>query len=179
MGKTINESVDYAANMLEELRLNVGDAPLQLQEVNLGAIIRKAVDEASIPDSVETEVHLDDRLDSVSMDLMKIRRVLDNLIRNAVEAMPDGGTLKVSAEVDEEGMEVSVRDTGSGISDDFMSDLFKAFVTSKPKGMGLGLHYCRRAIEAHGGSIAVESKVGKGTTFTIRLPMNSSEPSQT
>ncbi len=124
MRETIIKSVDFGANMLEELRLNVGDAPLQLQEVNLGAIIRKAVDEASIPDSVETEVHLDDRLDSVSMDLMKIRRVLDNLIRNAVEAMPDGGTLKVSAEVDEEGLEVTVRDTGSGISDDFMSDLF-------------------------------------------------------
>jgi PAS domain S-box-containing protein len=169
--ETIDESVNYAASMLEELRLNVGDSPLQLQEVNLGSIIRRALLEASKPDSVETEVHIADGLDSVHVDPLKIRRVLDNLVRNAMEAMPDGGNLDVSAQVDEEGLEMTVRDTGTGIPDDMMSDLFKAFVTSKPKGMGLGLPYCKRAIEAHGGSIVVESEVGVETTFTVRLPL--------
>jgi signal transduction histidine kinase len=169
--ETINESVNYAASMLEELRLKVGDTPLQIQEVNLGAIIRKAVEEASIPDSVETELHVDDGLDSVSMDPLKIRRVLDNLIRNAVQAMPDGGTLEVSAVCDGDVVFLRVRDTGTGIPEDLMPDLFKAFVTTKPQGMGLGLAYCKRAVEAHGGTIVVESKIAVGTTFTVRLSM--------
>ena len=172
MHETIGEAVDYAAAMLKELRLNIGDSPLQLQEVNLGSLICKAFEEASIPDSVETEIHVAEGLDSVSLDPLQLRRVLDNLVRNALEAMPDGGTLKVSAEVDEVGVEIRVRDTGTGVSDDLMPDLFKAFVTSKPKGMGLGLPYCRRAIEAHGGTITVESEEGVGTTFTVRLPLN-------
>ena len=169
--ETINESVNYAASMLEELRLNVGDTPLQLQEVNLGALIRRAVDEASIPDSVEAEVHVDDGLGSVSMDPLKIRRVLDNLLRNAVEAMPDGGSLGVSAVCDGDVVFLRVRDTGTGISEELMPDLFKAFVTTKPQGMGLGLAYSKRAIEAHGGTISVESKASEGTTFTVRLPV--------
>jgi signal transduction histidine kinase len=168
--KTMDEAVDYAANMLEELRLNVGDSPLQLQEVNLGALIERAVLEASITDSVETGLYIADGLDSVHVDPLQIRRVLDNLVRNAVEAMPDGGTLKVSAEVNAEGMELTVRDTGTGIPIDLMPDLFKAFVTTKSKGMGLGLAYCKRAVEAHGGTIVVESKEGVGTTFTVKLP---------
>lgn len=142
--------------MLEELRLNIGDSPLQLR---------------ARADSVDIEMHIADGLDSVHVDPLKIRRVMDNLIRNAVEAMPDGGTLKVSAMVDEGGIEIRVRDTGMGIPEGLMLDLFKAFVTSKPKGMGLGLVYCKRAVEAHWGTISVESVEGEGTTFTARLPI--------
>jgi two-component system sensor kinase FixL len=66
---------------------------------------------------------------------------------------------------------INVSDTGTGIPEDLMPDLFKAFVTTKPQGMGLGLAYCKRAIEAHGGNIVVESKISEGTTFKVRLPM--------
>jgi PAS domain S-box-containing protein len=170
--KAMGEAVDYAAGMLEELRLNVGDTPLQLREVNLEALIRKAVEEAPIPDSVSAEVQVDDGLDSVSMDPLKIRRVLDNLVMNAVQAMPDGGTLGVSAVCEGDVVSIRVKDTGTGIPEELMSDLFKAFVTTKPLGMGLGLAYCKRAVEAHDGTISVDSKVGEGTTFTVRLPAN-------
>jgi len=169
--ESMDEAVDYAASMLEELRLNIGDTPLQLQEANLGALIQKAVVEASIPDSVEPELHIADGLDSVSMDPLKIRRVLDNLIRNAVEAMPDGGALKVSADVGEDGTEITVNDTGTGIPEELIPVLFKVFITTKSKGMGLGLAYCKRAVEAHGGTIDVESSLGNGTTMTIQLPV--------
>ncbi len=172
--KAMDEAVNYAASMLEELRLKVGDSPLQLQEVNLGALIRKAVDEASIPDSVETEMHVAEGLDSASMDPLKIRRVLDNLVRNAVEAMPDGGSLEVSAVCDGDVVFISVRDTGTGIPEDLMPDLFKAFVTTKPQGMGLGLAYCKRAVEAHGGTIVAQSKAGEGTTIIVEIPTETS-----
>jgi PAS domain S-box-containing protein len=170
--KTISEAVDYAANMLEELRLNIGDASLQLQEVNLGSLIRRAVVEASTPDSVKTELQIADGLDSVHVDPLKMRRVLDNLIRNSIEAMPEGGSLDVSAVCEDHGVLIRVKDSGMGIPEDLRPDLFKAFITTKSKGMGLGLAFCKRAVEAHGGTITVESEVGVGTTFTVRLPVN-------
>ncbi len=169
--ETISGAVDYASNMIEELRLNVGDSPLQLQEVNLMALIQRAVDEASIPDSVKVDMNVDDGLNSVHVDPLKIRRVLDNLVRNAVEAMPDGGVIGVSAVREDNNALIEVRDTGVGIPAEVMADIFKPFVTTKSKGMGLGLVYCKRAVEAHGGTIIADSKVGEGTTFKIKIPL--------
>jgi len=97
--------------------------------------------------------------------------VLDNLVGNAVEAMPEGGTLTVTAEKEEDVIVISVSDTGVGIPDEELVNLFKPFQTTKKGGLGLGLAYCKRAIEDHGGKITVESKVGEGTTFTVGLPL--------
>ena len=80
--------------------------------------------------------------------------------------MPKGGVLRVSGSRGEMKVVIEVSDTGEGIRDEVMADLFKPFNTSKP----VGLAYCRRAVEAHGGSITVESKVGVGSTFTVLLP---------
>jgi signal transduction histidine kinase len=101
-----------------------------------------------------------------------VRRVLDNLVVNALEAMPEGGNLAVSAEMVGSEAIIKVSDTGVGIPEAELPKLFKAFHTMKPKGLGLGLAFCRRAVEAHGGSITVESKVGEGTTFTVTLPLH-------
>jgi signal transduction histidine kinase len=106
----------------------------------------------------------------VTFDWVKIRRVLNNLIRNAVEAMPEGGELGVSCEVHGDNLVLTISDTGVGILDEEMENLFKPFYTTKSNGMGLGLAYCKRAVEAHGGTITVESEVGKRTSFTVRLP---------
>jgi signal transduction histidine kinase len=65
---------------------------------------------------------------------------------------------------------IAVSDTGSGISEDEITKLFRPFYTTKPKGLGLGLAFCMKVVEAHGGAIEVSSQVNKGTTFTIRLP---------
>ena len=167
----LDGAVDYAATMLEELRLDTVDTPLQAQEVNLGALIRRAVVEASSPASVDMELHIGDGLESVSLDPMRIRRVLGNLIRNAVEAMPDGGKLMVSSERLNHHALIRVADTGVGIPEEDLLNLFNVFHTTKPGGIGLGLAYCKRAVEAHGGTIRVESNVGEGTTFTVRLPI--------
>ena len=134
--------------------------------------MRRAAAEASVPGNVDLDLSLGDGVGSIVVDPTQIRRVIDNLLRNAVEAMPDGGKLMVSSEVQGDDIDLRVRDTGVGISEDELGNLFKPFHTTKSKGMGLGLVYCKRAVEAHGGSIVVESKVGVGTTFIVRLPMN-------
>ena len=104
------------------------------------------------------------------LDPGKIRRVLDNLVSNAVDAMPRGGGLWVTAERAGDEAVVRVRDSGEGIPDAVMENMFKPFNTSKAGGTGLGLPFCRMAVRAHGGRIDVETELGAGTTFTVSLP---------
>jgi signal transduction histidine kinase len=137
----------------------------------LGDLLRRAVKEIGVPGNIDASVVVDPGVEEVSVDVLKMRRVLDNLIRNAVEAMPEGGELRISGWRGEKGLVIEVSDTGEGIREEALEDLFKPFHSTKPGGMGLGLAYCKRAVEAHGGSIAVESEVGGGTTFMVLLPV--------
>ena len=84
--------------------------------------------------------------------------------------MLKGGELRVKASRGDEGLVIEVSDTGEGIPDVVMKNLFKPFHTSKLGGLGLGLAYCKRAVEAHGGSITVETEMGAGSTFKVILP---------
>ncbi len=86
------------------------------------------------------------------------------------KARPKGGELLLRASRGDEGLVIEVSDTGEGIRDEAMKYLFKPFHTTKPGGLGLGLAYCKRAVEAHGGSITVEMEVGAGSTFKVILP---------
>lgn len=102
-----------------------------------------------------------------------IERVVENLIINAIEAMPEGGNLTISTEATAEQGVIRVADTGKGMSPEFVRDkLFHPFATTKKKGIGLGLYSCREIIEQHDGRIEVESIEGKGTEFKIVLPLS-------
>ena len=170
MLEVIDDSVDRAAMMLEEFRDQTREDPLSVVKVDLGVLLAKAVKEAEIPEGINASVEVDGGVKNASLDVYKIRRVLDNLIRNAVEAMSKGGELKVRGSREEAGIIIEVSDTGEGIRDEVLEGLFKPFHTTKTGGLGLGLAYCKRAVEAHGGTITVESEVGRGTSFTVRIP---------
>jgi len=92
--------------------------------------------------------------------------------------MPQGGTLTVSSKKSDGNVEIAFTDTGSGISEKVMENLWKPLQTTKAKGMGLGLAICKRIIDAHGGSMSVKSEVGQGTTLTIQLPLSTVEVKQ-
>jgi len=106
-------------------------------------------------------------LPRIPMDREKIKQVLINLVRNAIEAMPEGGSLKLSAHYRDGHLIMEVADTGTGIEPGV--DIFDFFVTTKRGGTGLGLPIARRIVEAHGGSMSYESEPGCGTTFTVTL----------
>ena len=165
------QAVQRATNMLEELRSKTRDTALSLVPTDLAALIRTTVEEAQIPDSVSIALEADDGLVNVSLDPLQMRRVLDNLIGNAIDAMSDGGVLRVAVDRRIEEVVVEVSDTGVGIPEEKIPDLFKPFQSTKLGGLGLGLAYCKRAVEAHGGTITVDSKRGEGTTFTIKIPL--------
>jgi PAS domain S-box-containing protein len=105
-----------------------------------------------------------------SVDETLMRQAFTNLIQNAVESMPEGGTLTIQAETVRKEFSVIVRDTGSGISRDKLNKIFLPFFTTKDKGVGMGLALAHKVITSHGGRIEVESREGKGTAFTVTLP---------
>lgn len=171
MHNVMIESVKKVAEMLEKLRNQTRVSPINITNINLTTFMRKTIAEFVFPESVEVEENLEN-CNSVPLDLEKMRRVLNYLIKNAVEAMPNGGKLTISAYKINNDTYIKVSDTGVGIQKEQLSKIFEPFHTTKPKGLGLELTYCKRVVEAHGGSITVESDVGKGTFFTIKLPIH-------
>ncbi|MCK5100074.1 MAG: GHKL domain-containing protein, partial [Desulfobacteraceae bacterium] len=104
----------------------------------------------------------------------QLRQVFINLFSNAMDAMPDGGTLKVSTTIQNSSLCIKVSDTGSGIKQEHVGKIFDSFFTTKTesvKGVGLGLSVCYGFIQEHDGDINVQSKEGKGTSFIIRIPL--------
>jgi two-component system sporulation sensor kinase A len=108
----------------------------------------------------------------IKCDQEKMKTVFAKLVENALDAMPNGGTVAVESIEVKDGVAISVSDTGIGIPDEIMRNLWSPLFTTKAKGMGLGLPICKRIIEAHGGTISAESSKGKGSKFTITLPNN-------
>jgi signal transduction histidine kinase len=99
-----------------------------------------------------------------------LKRALTNLIQNAVQAMPDGGTLKIQAEHQNGAVAINISDTGTGIPPDIQPKIFSPLFTTKSKGQGFGLAVVKRLIEAQNGTITYQTDTAKGTTFTIQLP---------
>ena len=110
-------------------------------------------------------------LPPVPLDADLFEKVLFNLLLNAEEAMPDGGRLTVQARADATHVTLDVIDTGHGMPPDVFGRAFEPFRTTKPGGTGLGLATAKRVVEAHGGTIAVESEVGRGSKFAVTLPL--------
>jgi len=111
-------------------------------------------------------------LPAVSFDRQQIRQVLINLFKNALEAMPRGGTLTISTRVKEGNLEIGVTDTGEGMAPEVAAHIFQPYYSTKETGTGLGLAICQFIVkEQHGGGINVESAPGQGSTFTIQLPL--------
>ncbi|MCX6908249.1 MAG: ATP-binding protein [Verrucomicrobia bacterium] len=116
--------------------------------------------------------------DPVLLDPHRMQRVIHNLALNAAEAMPKGGQLTVLAEYEGDWVRLEVRDTGQGIPQHQQAEVWKPFVTfGKKRGTGLGLSIAQKIVSDHGGTISLQSEVGKGTTFTIRVPRRGSAAS--
>ncbi|MFH1674894.1 MAG: ATP-binding protein [Pseudomonadota bacterium] len=112
-------------------------------------------------------------------DPRQIKQVLINVVKNSIEAMPDGGKLVCETELRDSMLHLRILDTGKGIHPDKLPDIFDSFVTTKPKGTGLGLAISLKIIRDHGGTMEFESESGKGTTCIISLPLNAEEKNET
>ena len=158
--------------ILEELRTRTKDEPVTLTTIEIGKFLEKGTENLFLSDEVELQLEIDDGLSYITLDETKTLRALDNLIQNAIDAMPDGGKLKLGAKRDAENLIIKVSDTGTGVPQEDHENLFKPFYTTKPGGMGLGLASTRRMVAVQGGTISFETKAGEGSTFSITLPLN-------
>ncbi len=120
---------------------------------------------------IELVAYLDPDLPSVVLDRESFHGALINLVLNAQQAMPRGGQLVVRTRTAATGVALELIDTGVGLDKKTAGQIFDAFFSTKPGGSGLGLPTTRKVVEAHGGRISVESEVGRGTKFTIDLPL--------
>jgi len=120
---------------------------------------------------IELIEYLAQGLPTVLLDEEAFRGALINLVINAEQAMPDGGQLVIRTYSTADGVGLDLIDSGGGMNDETMDRIFQTFYSTKPGGSGLGLPTVRRIVEAHGGSIDVQSAIGRGTQFTIRLPV--------
>ena len=123
--------------------------------------------------NIKVETYFDSEIPEVMASTNQMRQVMLNMIKNAKEAMPKGGTLTVRTSKEDNKVLIKIEDTGIGIPEELRDKIFEAFFTTKQKvkGVGLGLSVCYGIIKDHGGEIKVESDEGKGTTFTIDLPI--------
>jgi two-component system, sporulation sensor kinase E len=124
---------------------------------------------------IEIIEHYQKDLPKVELDEKYLKQALLNIIKNAEAAMPDGGTLRVSAEIRGDVVAIEIRDTGTGIDEEVREKIFEPYFTTKEFGSGLGLTVVYKIIKEHGGEIALASKSGVGTTFTITLPIPQQE----
>jgi signal transduction histidine kinase/CheY-like chemotaxis protein len=175
----ISESVDRAAALTRQLLAFSRHQITQQKRVNLAEIVRslEGLVQRLTPSNIEIAIEAARDLPLVQVDPAQIEQVILNLCVNARDAMPDGGrlTLRVfeaSTGDGGPGVAVSVADTGSGITDEVRARMFDPFFTTKGegRGTGLGLATVRIIVDAHGGEIRCESRVGEGTTMTVLLP---------
>ena len=124
-----------------------------------------------VPENIQTDAKVDVDAKKVMADSAYMKRIMGNLISNAVQAMPDGGKLAIRAHREVGDVVITVEDTGVGIPDEAKPKLFQPLFTTKSKGQGFGLAVVKRLTEALNGTITFDSQEGKGTKFIIKLPI--------
>jgi signal transduction histidine kinase len=158
--------------LLDEFRTLARRQKVNLQTVSLAAVVGDVLAAESLPykaQGITLEQSFPHDLPLVRVDTEKMKQVVLNLCKNAVEAMPEGGKLTVSAANSGEQVRLEIRDTGVGIPAGV--DIFEPFITTKSKGTGLGLTIVRQIVAAHNGTLTYHSTPGQGTTFTVTLPV--------
>ena len=172
-----------ASRLVESLldldRLETNRAVLNLSQASIGALVAEAVEEIHPTAEAKGQLlrmELPPRLPTLEIDVDMIRRVLINLLENAIKYTRSGDQITVRTSSRDGELVVSVEDSGPGIPGEDLDKIFDKFTRvtkdDRPKGLGLGLAFCRLAVEAHGGEIWVQSEEGKGSTFSFSLPQS-------
>jgi PAS domain S-box-containing protein len=167
--ESIEGAVEHSSKIIDDLLQYSRATDLKSERLDLGSVLEQFVAGLDIPPSVKLVRNLETGA-FINGDLAKLKRVFQNLISNAVEAMPSGGTLSLSVRAEGDRVVAEVADTGVGMDPATLRQLFNPFFTTKAKGLGLGLAICQRLVEAHGGDIDVRSEEGRGTTAVVTLP---------
>lgn len=162
LNKTVADFLTYA-----------GSSPLRLRNTDLQGLLRDTVallsNSPDFSEAYSIEVRCDERVQCM-VDADQLRQAVWNILHNAVRAMPDGGKIEIQGTAEDEGVRLRISDQGIGMSAEERSKIFQPFHTSFPGGVGLGMAIVYQIVQQHQGQIAIESRVGRGTTVEIFLP---------
>ncbi|MHB8881006.1 MAG: ATP-binding protein [Thermodesulfovibrionales bacterium] len=191
----IKSEIDNSERIITDLLDFTRTMTPRLEVITVNELVRQGVGKCTLPSGIDLRLDIPDTLPAVKVDPLQLGQVFQNLVTNAIQAMPGGGELVITArkahgsklippgetdhggelpalsyEPDADSVEISVTDTGAGISPENINKLFQPLFTTKARGIGLGLVVSKNLVEANSGRIEVKSESGKGTTFTVILP---------
>jgi PAS domain S-box-containing protein len=168
--ESIEKNVEYINKIVQDLQDYAKPIKLSMQETDFEELVEEVL--FGVPESVDVSSQVNEEAKKLIADPAMLKRILSNLINNAVQAMPEGGKLDLQAHQDSTNGDivVTLQDTGVGIPEEIKPKLFTPLFTTKSKGQGFGLAVVKRLTEALGGTITFESEIGKGTKFIMRLP---------
>jgi signal transduction histidine kinase len=167
---TIERQIDYVNKIVQDLQDFAKPIKPLLKEIDLDNVCRELLSKTHVPENIVVSCKIQPDVKELFSDPDILKRVMINLVTNAVQAMPKGGKLCISAFPDAGDTVLTVDDTGCGIPKDASTKLFTPLFTTKSKGQGFGLAVVKRMTDALGGTVTFESEVGKGTKFFIRIP---------
>jgi len=171
--ETIYKNIDHSNRIINDLSDYSREIHLELREKSPRTLVLDALDLINVPENIKILNNIPEE-PCLKVDSNRITRVFTNLIRNGIDAIPKEGTITINCKKTKDTLEISFTDTGAGISEEILPKIFSPMVTTKAQGVGFGLAICKRIIEAHAGTINVETFRGRGTTFTVILPVRAS-----
>jgi PAS domain S-box-containing protein len=166
----IEKNIEYINKIVQDLQDYARPLNPIAKETNLQTIVEGILKKNEVPDSIKVSVKLQKKATRIIVDPDIVKRIMANLVTNAIQAMPEGGKLDIRAIQEASDTVITVHDTGVGIPEEVRPKLFTPLFTTKSKGQGFGLAVVKRMTEAIGGTVTFESALGKGTKFIIRLP---------
>jgi signal transduction histidine kinase len=183
---SLSEEVDLLSRLVDDLQelalADAGELKLVRQPEDISQLIKqsvKVIQALILNKGLDVNIEMPENLPPVNVDYHRVSQILHNLLSNAIKYTPEGGKITISAKQEDKWVKVSVTDNGKGISDADLPNMFERFYRvdkSRARtggGSGLGLTIAKRLVEAHGGTIAVQSEIGKGSSFFFTLPVAS------
>lgn len=171
--ESVIEDAARLENIVMEFEQFAKGYNLIFESTDIVPLIRKSVEKAkALPSAHGVKITFDRKTEPLKcrIDPVQIMRSLDELILNAIEALGKEGSITITSEQDEDYVTINIADNGKGISSENLTKVFDPFFSTKTQSVGLGLTYVHRIIEDHQGTIELDSEIGKGTTFVIRIP---------
>ncbi|WXG42026.1 MAG: PAS domain S-box protein [Candidatus Freyarchaeum deiterrae] len=169
--EAIEGQVTYINKIVSDLQDFGRPLKPSTEEIDSQQLIQNSLSIVAVPENIQVSKLIEKDSPKLTADPSYMKRVLTNMITNAIQAMPKGGKLTIKVFHKDKSAFITIEDTGEGIPEEIKPNMFKPLFTTKAKGQGFGLAVCKRLVEAQNGAITFESQIGKGTSFTIELPL--------
>ncbi|MBU1087787.1 MAG: GHKL domain-containing protein [Candidatus Omnitrophica bacterium] len=170
----IELEIDYASNVVTNILTYSRPTELIYTMSNINKIIEDTMHFVNLKNrdkGIELIKEYDNTIPEILLDNKKIKQIIVNLLSNSMQAMPNGGQLKIGTKLNQDNVQIIVSDAGSGIEKSVQERIFTPFFTTKARGVGLGLSIVNNIVQKHGGKIDLISEIDKGTVFTVTLPI--------